>query len=168
MWTGFWKALSYSPRHTSTWCSWTLTCQIAPGLDTLRRVLEHSPAVPTVVLTGTDGMEQALQAVREGAADYLFKGRMDGPLLSRAIRFAIRTGAHVGGPSPASRRRKCAIARFSRNRLTESSCLTWRRACRSSSTTVSATTRATLARNLGNFAFVITNPARPLGRSRHV
>jgi PAS domain S-box-containing protein len=63
------------------------------GLDTVRQVLEHSPAVPVVVLSGADVMQTALRAVRAGAADYVFKGRMDGPLLARAIRFAVERAA---------------------------------------------------------------------------
>lgn len=59
------------------------------GLETLRQVREHWPSLPTVVLTGGEGIDQALQAVREGAADYLFKARIDGPLLVRSIRFAM-------------------------------------------------------------------------------
>jgi PAS domain S-box-containing protein len=59
------------------------------GLETFRRAFEHSPTVPIVILTGAEVMEQGLQAVREGAADYLPKNRMDGPLLIRSIRFAI-------------------------------------------------------------------------------
>lgn len=63
------------------------------GLGTLRQVLDHSPAIPVVVLTGVDTMEQALQAVREGAADYLIKSQINGPLLVRAIRFAVERAA---------------------------------------------------------------------------
>ena len=61
------------------------------GLDTFRRAYRHCPTVPIVVLTGAAVMEQALEAVREGAADYLFKGRLDGPLLTRAYAIVRRT-----------------------------------------------------------------------------
>ena len=64
------------------------------GLETLHHVLEHSPLVPVVVLTGTEGLDQALEAVGGGAADYLVKCRIDGPTLSRAIRFAIERARH--------------------------------------------------------------------------
>ncbi len=63
------------------------------GLDTFRQAFQQCPAVPIVVLTGAPVMEQALEAVREGAADYLFKGRLDAPLLTRAIRFAKERAA---------------------------------------------------------------------------
>lgn len=61
----------------------------AHGLGTLERVRDAHPSVPIVVLTGTDDEAQAVQAVQEGAQDYLIKGQVDGHLLGRAIRYAI-------------------------------------------------------------------------------
>jgi diguanylate cyclase len=61
----------------------------AQGLGTLKRVRDAHPSVPIVVLTGTDDEAQAVQAVQEGAQDYLIKGQVDGHLLGRAIRYAI-------------------------------------------------------------------------------
>jgi two-component system, cell cycle response regulator len=59
------------------------------GLDTLRQVRALTPETPIVVLTGRDDQETALQAVREGAQDYLNKEGLDGDVLARAIRYAI-------------------------------------------------------------------------------
>lgn len=68
----------------------------AHGLGTLERVRDAHPSVPIVVLTGTDDEAQAVQAVQEGAQDYLIKGQVDGHLLGRAIRYAIeRKSAEV-------------------------------------------------------------------------
>ena len=61
----------------------------ASGLDGLRRVHSLSPSTPIVVLTGLDDEETALRAVKEGAQDFLVKGRVDGPSLARSIRYAI-------------------------------------------------------------------------------
>ncbi len=61
----------------------------ASGLTGMRRLLELAPGVPVVVLTGRDDDEVGLEAVKEGAQDYLVKSRSDGPLISRAIRYAI-------------------------------------------------------------------------------
>jgi diguanylate cyclase (GGDEF)-like protein len=61
----------------------------AQGIGTLQRVRDAHPSVPIVVLTGTDDEAQAVQAVQEGAQDYLIKGQVDGHLLGRAIRYAI-------------------------------------------------------------------------------
>ena len=61
----------------------------AEGLTGMRRLLDLAPAVPVVVLTGVDDDEVGLDAVKEGAQDYLVKARSDGPLIARAIRYAI-------------------------------------------------------------------------------
>ena len=59
------------------------------ALDTLSRVLAEAPRVPVVVITSLDDEETAYQAVGEGAQDYLVKGRVDGDLLVRSMRYAI-------------------------------------------------------------------------------
>lgn len=59
------------------------------GLDTFGKVQDQAPEVPIVVLTGLDDTELALEGVRMGAQDYLVKGRADGDLLARTLRYAI-------------------------------------------------------------------------------
>ncbi len=59
------------------------------GLQSVARVQSRAPKLPILVLTGLDDSELAAQAVREGAQDYLVKGQVDGPLLLRAIRYAV-------------------------------------------------------------------------------
>jgi diguanylate cyclase (GGDEF)-like protein len=59
------------------------------GLETLFRVQEATPEVPVVVLSGLDDEGVALQALHNGAQDYLVKGRGDGELVARAIRYAM-------------------------------------------------------------------------------
>ncbi|HDQ44156.1 MAG TPA: response regulator [bacterium] len=59
------------------------------GLETFRRTHERESKVPLIVLSGLDDESLALQAVREGAQDYLSKGEVTGYLLIRAIRYAI-------------------------------------------------------------------------------
>ena len=59
------------------------------GLETFARVYAHSPAVPIIVLTGTDDRTVALSAVKGGAQDYLVKGRLDRELLLRAMHYSI-------------------------------------------------------------------------------
>jgi PAS domain S-box-containing protein len=59
------------------------------GLATFSRLQAHAPAVPIVVLSGLADEAIALRAVQEGAQDYLVKGRVDGNLLVRALRYAV-------------------------------------------------------------------------------
>ena len=66
-----------------------LTLADARGLEALNRVLTLAPTVPVVVLTNLDDETIGLEAVQEGAQDYLVKGRSDGRLIARSIRYAI-------------------------------------------------------------------------------
>jgi len=59
------------------------------GLDTFRRAHEAAPKMPIIVLTSLDDNELAVQAVREGAQDYLVKREADTGLLVRSILYAI-------------------------------------------------------------------------------
>jgi signal transduction histidine kinase len=59
------------------------------GLSNIERLLQAAPALPLVVLTGTDDEQLAMKAVHAGAQDYLVKGQATGPLLVRALRYAI-------------------------------------------------------------------------------
>jgi signal transduction histidine kinase len=59
------------------------------GLSNIERMLQAAPALPLVVLTGTDDEQLAMKAVHAGAQDYLVKGQATGPLLVRALRYAI-------------------------------------------------------------------------------
>ena len=59
------------------------------GLATFRDLRRHAPKTPIVVLSGLDDETVAIQAVREGAQDYLVKSMIDEALLLRSIRYAI-------------------------------------------------------------------------------
>ena len=61
----------------------------ASGLDGLRQLLRAGTGVAVCVLTGLADEHLGMAAVAEGAQDYLVKGRVDGILLSRAIRYAV-------------------------------------------------------------------------------
>src|SRR4029077_2552358 len=65
------------------------------GLNTLLRTHAHAPKVPIVILTGLDDEAMAVKAVRAGAQDYLVKGRVDGDLLVRSMRYATERGRAV-------------------------------------------------------------------------
>jgi DNA-binding NarL/FixJ family response regulator len=59
------------------------------GLDTFNAVHESFPDIPVVVLTALDDEDIAIEALHKGAQDYLVKGRVDGQLLIRSVRYAI-------------------------------------------------------------------------------
>jgi signal transduction histidine kinase len=59
------------------------------GLDTFTRVCSHASHMPIIVITGTDDEDLALQAVKDGAQDYLVKGHINSNVLGRAIIYAI-------------------------------------------------------------------------------
>ncbi len=61
----------------------------AGSLDSLTRIKRQAPDLPVILLTGIDDEELAVQAVRQGAQDYLIKQEINEGLLGRAIRYAI-------------------------------------------------------------------------------
>ena len=61
----------------------------AQGLEAIRGIHAAAPSVPLVVLTGLDDGAMAMQALQQGAQDYLIKGQIDTRGLLRALRYAI-------------------------------------------------------------------------------
>jgi phosphoserine phosphatase RsbU/P len=59
------------------------------GLNTYISFHEKYPAIPTIIMTGAKDHEMALEAVRNGAQDYLFKGEPSSTAIIRTIRYAI-------------------------------------------------------------------------------
>jgi PAS domain S-box-containing protein len=59
------------------------------GMSTFEKLHNQFPRTPIVVLTGLTDEVLGLQAVREGAQDYLIKGKVDSLWLRRAILYAV-------------------------------------------------------------------------------
>jgi len=59
------------------------------GLAGVKRLRAAAPRVPIVVMADSADEALAIKGVREGARDYLVKGRVDGDLLARTLRHAI-------------------------------------------------------------------------------
>lgn len=74
----------------------------AQGLEAVRRIRQQNPRTPIVVLTGLSDSAMAIQAVREGAQDYLVKGEANSNALALCLRFAVEryNGTGVQTPSP--------------------------------------------------------------------
>ncbi len=60
------------------------------GPATLSSLRQEAPSIPIVVLTGLSDEATAMEAVKQGAQDYLVKGETDGNTLARRLRFAIQ------------------------------------------------------------------------------
>jgi len=59
------------------------------GLESLRRLRSDFPELPVVVLTALEDEAVAVQALREGAQDYLLKSEISCNTVVRAVRYAI-------------------------------------------------------------------------------
>ncbi len=59
------------------------------GIETLKNLMPQALSIPIVILTGINDEELAIEAVRNGAQDYLVKGQVRGDILIKALRYAI-------------------------------------------------------------------------------
>jgi signal transduction histidine kinase len=59
------------------------------GLATLRTTRGRFPSIPLIVFTGQQDDDLGLQALKDGAQDYINKNEITGPLLARMLRYAI-------------------------------------------------------------------------------
>jgi len=81
--------LEYLSQHTVDAVLLDLNLPDSRGLGALETLLAHAPNVPVIVVAGLADEHLALQAIREGAQDYLIKGEIDASLLVRALRYAM-------------------------------------------------------------------------------
>ena len=59
------------------------------GLGTLDAVLSATKGIPVVILTGMNDESVGVQAIRQGAQDYLIKGSLDSRAIARVIDYSI-------------------------------------------------------------------------------
>jgi len=59
------------------------------GLETLHTTVTRAPGVPVIVLTPLDNDQSALDAIRQGAEDYLSRDELTATVLERSIRYSI-------------------------------------------------------------------------------
>lgn len=107
-------ALEYLQRTAADVILLDLSLPDAHGLETVRKIQSVAADIPVVVLTGFSDESFALQAVREGAQDYLVKGQLDSDLLARSMRYAIERHRLLRGQKLAERALK-ASEEFARN-----------------------------------------------------
>jgi diguanylate cyclase (GGDEF)-like protein len=82
-------ALKHLAKQTPDVVLLDLALPDSRGLKTFTDLHAQSPDIPIVVLTGLNDETIALEAVRQGAQDYLVKGQISGKILSRVLRYAI-------------------------------------------------------------------------------
>lgn len=83
------RALEYLERDRPDCVLLDLVLPDADGLESVKAILAAAPDLPVVVLSSHDDEQIALQALSEGAQDYLVKGTVEPQALLRAIRFAM-------------------------------------------------------------------------------
>ncbi|MBD2292414.1 hybrid sensor histidine kinase/response regulator [Anabaena sphaerica FACHB-251] len=66
-----------------------LTLPDSQGLSSLPLLISQAPSTPIVVLTNTNDEELAIEAVRQGAQDYLVKRQVNPDVLVRSVQYAI-------------------------------------------------------------------------------
>lgn len=115
------EALKQMSEQTYDLVLLDLSLPDAHGLDTVTRVRTAAPDVPIVVLTGFADESFSLNAVREGAQDYLVKGQIDRNLLVRAMRYAIERHRLQGERKRAAAeiQKLAAFVRFNPNPVLE-------------------------------------------------
>ncbi len=59
------------------------------GLDTLTSVISQASGVPVEVVSGLNDNDTTIEALRQGAQDYLVKGEISSSMLTRVLRYAI-------------------------------------------------------------------------------
>ena len=72
----------------------------ASGYETFLRVREHALGIPVIVLTALDDDDTAVQAVQDGAEDYLVKSDVQPARIARCLKMALsrQTGRAAGDP----------------------------------------------------------------------
>ncbi|HEV7862115.1 MAG TPA: diguanylate cyclase [Acidimicrobiia bacterium] len=91
-------ALDWLTRRSPDVVVLDLTLPDSEGLATLRSVRHRAPAVPVVVVTGSEETGLGQSAVQQGAQDFLIKGAVTADRLTETIVFAVerhrRAAAH--------------------------------------------------------------------------
>lgn len=62
----------------------------ARGFSGLHSIQNMSPKLPVIFLTGYKDEYLALEAIKQGAQDYLFKDQLDAHLIKRSIQYAVQ------------------------------------------------------------------------------
>ncbi|MES2590563.1 MAG: response regulator [Bacteroidota bacterium] len=84
-----WKSLELLSENTFDVIILDLSLPDSSGLETFKKIYEHSPQIPIIVLTGLEDESVGINAMKLGAQDFLVKGIIKGKELSRSINYSI-------------------------------------------------------------------------------
>lgn len=75
-----------------------LDYQLGPrdGLVLIREAISRGCQVPIIFLTAESGEKVDIEAMNAGALDYLVKGEINGRMLERSLRYALKLGETLG------------------------------------------------------------------------
>ncbi|MEO6232310.1 MAG: response regulator [Ferruginibacter sp.] len=59
------------------------------GFDSFLKIKSNTKKIPVIILTGLSDKEMALEAIKEGAKDYLVKGEFETDILVKSIQYSI-------------------------------------------------------------------------------
>lgn len=88
------EAIRYLSNNSPQVILLDLSLPDSRGVETLHGLLRHTTNIAIIVLTGVMDQKIALQALKEGAEDYLVKGDFDSRLLEKTIRYSIERKGH--------------------------------------------------------------------------
>ncbi len=98
------KSLALLGAHAFHAILFDLNLPDSTGLDTLTKVRQHRGKAALIVWTFLEDEELALNAVREGADEYLIKGEVTGPAFARLLCCAVeRCRSRFEAPGPGAR-----------------------------------------------------------------
>ena len=83
------EALNFLKRHTTDIIFLELALTDSYGIATFKTIQSQSPQVPVVILTSTDDTKLALEAINNGAQDFLITNDVDEKILSKTVLYSI-------------------------------------------------------------------------------
>ena len=88
-------AIESLTRHRYHLVLLDLTLPDSAGIETFHSVLAHARSDPILILSGDEGGDEAVIAVRGGAQDYIRKGDLNPRALGREVRFAMERNKRI-------------------------------------------------------------------------
>ena len=86
-------AITYLKKNSTDVILTDLILPDAVGMETLNKIHETTSKIPIIVLTSIEDEETAVDAINNGAQDYLSKSSFNFELISRVIKYAIERKA---------------------------------------------------------------------------